>query len=139
MPNNGVSIRVLGIRELVSAFRAVDREIPSEMKTSLFGIVASIAGKIASKFPYVGGGAAGSVKPKASPRGGAIVFGGTAAPYAPWLDFGGRVGRNKSISRPFIRKGRYVYPTIAESHDEIARKVEEAVIRVAEQNSFGVR
>lgn len=34
-------------------------------------------------------------------------------PYTAWLDFGGRVGINKSVSRPFIKGGRYLFPTLS--------------------------
>jgi hypothetical protein len=140
--NNSVSIRILGLRELAFAFKVVSDEAPIAMKSGLKGIVENIAGKIAGRFPSLTGRAAGSVKPKATSRGAGISFGGSAAPYAPWLDFGGRVGRNKSIERPWMGRpgdGRYVYPTIKEEHANTNRELENLIVEVARNNGFKVR
>jgi hypothetical protein len=41
---------------------------------------------------------------------GTIIAGGPRVPYYAFVDFGGRVGRKKSVLRRFIRGGRYIYP-----------------------------
>jgi hypothetical protein len=61
------------------------------------------------------------------------------APYEPWLDFGGRVGRNRSIKRDLVQGGRYLYPTIAEHADDISQQAEDAVHDVAQQAGFETR
>jgi hypothetical protein len=37
------------------------------------------------------------------------------------LDYGGKTGRNKSINRPFIRGGRYIYPAYEAEYPNIMR------------------
>lgn len=57
---------------------------------------------------------------------------GSAAPYYGWLDFGGTLknrgpGRNQTISRPIIKKGRYVYPGILETQNRLVEAAGKAV------------
>lgn len=132
-------VRILGLRELQSAFKKVDSDIPKELKTSFLRIATDVAGKAAAKVPHRTGRAASSIRPRASQRGAGIAFGGSAAPYYPWLDFGGRVGRNKSIYRDLVVGGRYIYPTIAEEKDAIEKAAEDAVESAAHSAGFEVR
>ena len=55
------------------------------------------------------GTAAGSIKPQSTQRMGQVKAGGGRAKYYPWLDFGGSVGRHKSVHRPFLKTGRYLF------------------------------
>lgn len=57
----------------------------------------------------------------------AIDFGGPGAPYAPWIEFGGRVGRNKSIKRPVVKGGRYLYPAIADKLRDIEQRMVDVI------------
>jgi len=129
-------VEVRGIRELSRAFKRVDAELPKEMKAAFLRIAGTVADVARGKVPVISGKAASSIKPRASARGASIVFGGTVAEYYPWLDFGGRVGRNKSIVREVIPGGRYVYPAIASQKDETAAAVEKAVDQVARHAGF---
>ncbi len=63
-------------------------------------------------FPTESGRAAGSVT--AQPDGGrpAVGFDIGRAEHGPWIDFGGRVGRNHSVLRPYSDEGRYVIPAL---------------------------
>lgn len=80
-----------------------------------------------AKVPVVTGRAKSTLRAAVVRGGGGVRFGGAKAPYAAWLDYGGRVGRNKSVVRPFKREGRIVYPTLAERRQEVIEKYEELV------------
>lgn len=138
MPND-IKVRIVGMAELKRAFKHVDDELPKELKTR-FGLIArAVVSKVQGKVPQVSGTAASSYVPRSTATGAGLAFGGTKAPYAPWLDFGGHVGRNRSVARPFIREGRYLYPTIKEMRPEIARAAEEAIITTAQEAEFETR
>ncbi len=145
MPNP--VIRVSGIREAARAFRSVDREIPKGLRAEFLPIAERVAAGARARMPHVSGRAQASVRPRASQRGAAIAFGGNAAPYLPWLDFGGSVGRGKVAGRPWSgsvkrdmpRGGRYVYPTIEDQRSDIEQAAESAVVNVARANGFEVR
>jgi hypothetical protein len=54
-------------------------------------------------------------------------------PHYPWLDFGGRVGRAKSVHRPFLPGGRFIYPGYTRNRPEIQQRLLAALLQVAEQ------
>jgi len=63
-----------------------------------------------------------------------VLAGGksSAAPYFGWLDFGGTLkgrgpGRNQTIVRPIIKKGRYVYPGIMATQQSLTIAAGQAV------------
>lgn len=132
-------VRVTGLREVQAAFRKVDADIPKGLRDELRPVAQMIAGESAAKVPWITGTAARSITPTATQRGAGISMGGARAPYMPWLDFGGSVGRNDSVKRPVIRGGRYVYPTIEEKMPEIVDAVEAAVVNAAKRAGFEVR
>jgi hypothetical protein len=137
-------IQVRGINELSRAWRAVDADIPKRTRLAMLAIARMVVGtaqqKATADFKHPTGQAASSVRPRATRRGAGIAFGGQAAPYFPWLDFGGTVGRGHrpgvkgsgSIERDWrgtpFGSGRYVYPAIFEHDDDIKRMAEEAVM-----------
>ncbi len=153
MADKSVRVEVRGLRELDQAFRSMEGRMDGALKAEFLGLATRVAdtarGKVAAD---VGAGkAAASIKPKASARGASIAFGGTAAPYYPWLDFGGSVGRGHkpgvawsgAITRDWRGKpsgeGRYVYPAIREHRADIAAGVDDVVTRLAQRAGFETR
>jgi hypothetical protein len=116
-------IQVRGINELSRAWRAVDADIPKRTRLAMLAIARMVVGTAQQK-------ATADFKHPT----------GQAAPYFPWLDFGGTVGRGHrpgvkgsgSIERDWrgtpFGSGRYVYPAIFEHDDDIKRMAEEAVM-----------
>lgn len=132
-------VETRGIAELKKALKQIDKQLPLELKSGFARIAENVASKIRPKVPKRVGDARASVKARGSQRGGAIAFGGSKAPYYPWLDFGGRVGRNRSITRSFFKEGRYVYPTIKQEQNNIIRETDELMANLAEKAGFEVR
>lgn len=126
-------VAVHGLKEFQRDLKTVDKTLGVEVRKALNEVAEGVAKKVRAGVPHRTGRAAMSVKASSSQTAGRLSFGGTAAPYYPWLDFGGRVGRGRSVSRPFIKEGRYVYPTIKANRATIAREVEEALARVLER------
>lgn len=57
---------------------------------------------------------------------------GSVAPYYGWLDFGGTLkgrgrGRNQTIVRPIIKRGRYIYPGILQTQQMLVEAAGKAV------------
>lgn len=110
-----------GIRELQAALRRADADNPKLLRLAFNAAGEVVIGYARPRMPSRSGRARGSLKSASSQREGRISMGGRKAPHAPWLDFGGKVGRNRSVSRPFIREGRYIYRGLAEKHEEITQ------------------
>lgn len=147
----GAAVEVRGVRELRSAMRRMDNEMPGKLKQGMMEIATVVVAGIQSKAPRRSGDAADSVRPRASQTGAAIAFGGQAAPYFPWLDFGGTTGKGHrpgvawsgSIKREWLGNpkgmGRFVYPTIEEKGPEIEKRIEGIVARTATRADLEVR
>lgn len=136
-------VEIHGVRELNSALKKVDAELPKELRVRFLGIANEVIGVAQQKMPYQTGEAANSIKPRASQKGAGIAFpagGGVyKAAYYPWLDFGGAVGRKKSSVRPFIKTGRFIYPAIEESKGDIEEAALDAVEAMADAASLDTR
>jgi hypothetical protein len=86
-------------------------------------VVTTVRGKV----PYLTGKARNSYQVNYTSTGTEITFGGDAAPYVPWLEFGGKAGRS-GASRPYVPGGRYLYPTIR----KVAEDWESEILRAIE-------
>lgn len=138
MADSGRLVAVTGLRDLGKALKALDDGAQKELGLMLKGIATGVAAVVAARVPHLSGRAASSYKARGSARGASIAYAGTRAPYAPWLDFGGKVGRGKSVSRPFIPGGRYLYPAIADNMEDLEELVAQALDDITSRHGFKV-
>lgn len=103
------AVRVTGLREFRKAVGQVDAELPKAVRIALNAAAETVVDAAVPDIPRESGDAARSVKPRSTGTAVRVVAGGNKAPYYPWLDFGGGVGRNKSVRRKFYSDGRYLY------------------------------
>lgn len=111
--------------ELRTALRHVSDEIADVVHSELEDIAKNVAADARKRVPYRTGTAQGSYKAV-----GAAVSFGDGVPYVPWLEFGGRVGRNNSVARPYIPTGRYLYPAITANMADIEARVDDLIAAV---------
>lgn len=97
----------------------MDADLGKTVRVVLNGSAQLVVDRAVPKIPRRTGTAAGSLKARSSQREARIAAGGRRAPHYPWLDFGGRVGPNKSVERPFLTIGRYIYPTVRDHRGDI--------------------
>lgn len=142
-----VEVKVTGLNELGRAFKQIDTQLPGALKEGFTKIAESVATDVRAKVAHKSGRAAGSVTARGKQRGAAIAVGGSRAPYYPWLDFGGSVGRGHkpgvggsgAIKRDMVPDGRYLYPTIAEHNKQIKNEVDQLLERLARQAGFDTK
>lgn len=130
------SIRIDGLRELNAALKRADTELPKRVRLELNDAIAELAKEVAGRFPRRSGRAAGSVRPRSTRTAARLAMGGARAPYAAWLDFGGAVGRKRSVRRRFYQSGRYLWPTFAKRKPDILARLERALVEVAREAGF---
>lgn len=128
---DNAKISVEGLAEFNRGLRKLDSDAPKGLRIALNEVAEFLVGKIQPQIPKRTGNAAKSLKARSTRTSARIAVGGRRAPYYPWLDFGGRTGRNRSVKRPFYKEGRYVYPTLRRERPEIERRLEGALIAVA--------
>ncbi len=103
------AIKIQGLNEFVRNLKRLDSDLPKVLRVSLNSVASPIVDETKSRMPRRSGRAAGSVVARSTQKQARIKEGGRRAPYVPFLDFGGRVGRKKSVKRPFLADGRYLY------------------------------
>ena len=124
-------IEVVGLAQLSKSLRKVSADAPKALRVAINGVADQLVRLIRPRIPRRSGRAAGSLKASSTRTAARIGVGGSRAPYVPWLDFGGRTGRNRSVQRDFLKEGRYVYPTLKDERPKIERSLGEALVGVA--------
>lgn len=112
-------ISVAGIREFRRSLRQMDAGLPKQLRLVFNGAADVVVTYARPKVARRTGRAAATLKARSGQQEARIAAGGRAAPYYPWLDFGGRVGPADSVERPFLTEGRYIYPTVRERRQDI--------------------
>lgn len=125
-------IQIEGLTKFVKDLKKIDRELPKAVRLAGNEAAQLIVEWAKPKVPKRSGKAAGSIKAASTQKGGRVKAGGNKAPYYAWLDFGGRVGRNKSVARQFYSDGRYLYPALHAQRDEIEEIYRNALIKIVE-------
>ena len=125
------AIRVVGLKELSRALRKMDTDLPKAMRTAWNTIGDRVIQTARADVPRRSGRAAASIKPRSTRTELRVTAGGNRAPYYPWLDFGGRVGRKRSVARPFYSDGRYLYPAYHKHQPEIPDLMSAAIQQIA--------
>jgi hypothetical protein len=139
MPGSSQAITITGIREFQRALRQMDTGVPKMLRVVFNGCTKLIIDYAQGHMPKRSGRAARSLKPRSSQREARIALGGRAAPYAPWLDFGGQGRRpGRPPARPFLKEGRYVYRGLAVHRDEITELMAKGMADLARDAGLDV-
>ena len=125
------AIRINGLNEYVRSLKKLDSDLPKVLRVAFNAAGEEIITDARRQVPSVSGKAKGSIRASSTQRAFRISGGSKRVPYYPWLDFGGKVGRGKSVNRPFRREGRYIYASYYKHRDELAPLLETALIDAA--------
>ncbi|HEY0700296.1 MAG TPA: HK97 gp10 family phage protein [Micromonospora sp.] len=124
------AIRVEGLSKFARALRKVDADAPKGLRIALNTGAQVVVDAAKARVPRRSGQAAGSLKARSTRTAVRVSGGGARVPYYPWLDFGGRVGRSRSVRRPFLREGRYLYRAYFDNQDRLADTLAKALTDV---------
>lgn len=133
-------IRINGLREFTRGLRQAGTEFPKQVRVALNDAAGLLIDEARPKIPRRSGRAGRSLRAASTRKAVRVRAGGARAPYYPWLDFGGRVGRGKSIKRPFIKDGRYLYGSYYQLRNQgrIQERMVEALSRTADAAGLGI-
>lgn len=120
-------IKITGLRDLQAALKELDGESQKMLRTTLNEVAETVAAGARRRVPVKTGKARASIKAASSQREARVKGGGAKASYYPWLEFGGKVGPKRSVKRPYVNGGRYIYATYAANRDGIMKGLDEAV------------
>jgi hypothetical protein len=116
----------------------MDGESQKQLKVALDGAATTVAMAAARRVPRKTGKAAASVRARSSQREARVMGGSKKVPYYGWLDFGGRIGRDKSQRRPFVAGGRYMYPAFSANRDPIYAALQKSLAELARKAGLEV-
>lgn len=125
-------IRVDGLTDLQTAAAKAEGDAARYLHAALEEIADLVATGARRGVPRKTGRAASSIRA----TGTTFTAGGSRAPYYPWLDWGGKVGRKRSISRPWRPDGRYLFPTYRNSRQAILRTVDGALAKLYDDSGL---
>lgn len=135
-------IRITGLREFNRTLRRIDKDAPKGLRLAgnkAADIVVTAAQPRVPLGPGRGGHAKSSIKAASTRTAARVREGGKRFPYMPWLDFGGRVGRNRSVYRPFIKRGRYVWAAFDDNRDRVEGVLRGELADIARKSGAGVK
>lgn len=132
------TIAVKGLREFQRGLKKLDSDLPKALRVALNGASDLIIAKATPLIPRRTGRAVGSLKARSTQKAVRIGVGGNRAPYYPWLDFGGHVGQHGATARPFLKKGRYLYPTLEKNRPEVIDLMQGAIVALAKDSGLDV-
>ena len=125
------TIKIDGLDQFVRNLRKLDNDLPKTLRTGFNRAAKIVIDWAKPRVPHKTGRAANSMRATSTRSMVRVSEGGARAPYMPWLDFGGKVGRARSIHRPFIKEGRFLYAGLSAEHDKILAAVEAALLDAA--------
>lgn len=123
-------VKVTGLREFSAGLKTVDGELAKELRKGLNEVAQFVVDDVRRQVPTRTGKARSSVRAASTQRAAVIKLGGRKAPYYGWLEFGGRVGRGKSLKRRFIAEGRWLYPTIRRKRETLLETLDDVLVRL---------
>lgn len=136
----GVAIKIDGLAQFSRNLKKIDSELPKALRIAMNEAADVVVQAARPKVPKRTGRAARSIRVASTRTAVRVRAGGRRAPYYSWLDFGGRVGRRRSVIRPFLKEGRYLYKEYFDLRDsgELRQVLERALLNVVEQAGIEV-
>lgn len=102
-------VKIDGLDLFLRNLKTLDADLPKMARVAMNDAAGLVVAYARPRIPTRTGRAARTLRVASTQRAARVRAGGARAPYYPWLDFGGRVGRRHSVQRPFLKEGRYIY------------------------------
>lgn len=131
-------IKVDGLAQFSRALRRIDNDAPKELRVVQNRAASIVADRARPRVARDSGRAQRSVKASSTRTLSRVKGGGPKQPYYPWLEFGGRVGKRRSIHRRHIKSGRYIYPSYAAKKAVVQAHLTIGMIKLAERQGWKV-
>lgn len=131
-------IRVEGLRDLQAALKAIDGEAQKQLRLVLNDAAGVVVRGAQRRAPVKTGAYRNTIKVASSQREARVKAGSAKVAYAGFIDYGGSVGRHKSVKRPFIKTGRVVYPAYYAQQPNILAMMNAGLARLITNSGLAV-
>jgi len=132
-------ISVKGLSQFRRDLKAIEADAPKQIRTVMNDAMDIVVGWARPRIPRRTGRASASVRAKSTGTKARIAGGSRRVPYYPWLDFGGRVGRRRSVTREFRKDGRYIYEGYFTNKGKIVEALQTGMVTLARSVGWDVR
>ena len=120
-------IKIQGLVAFQKALREMEDGAQKQLRVVFNKAADLIVQEAPRGMPSKSGAAANSIRARSGQREAVVLAGGNKAKHYPWLDFGGAVGIHKSVTRRFIKGGRYLYPAYSRNNNTVQRILEDGL------------
>ncbi len=131
-------IKITGLDEFRRNLRALNTNLPKGLRLAGNQAAQLVVDWAQPKVPSDRGRARKSLRAASTQNKSRVLGGGKRAPYFAFLDFGGRVGRKRSVRRHYVADGRYIFPGYRATKEDVNRVLVAALIGVAESADLDV-
>lgn len=131
-------IKVRGLAEFSKGLRKLDGEAVKGLRLAQNEAAKVLVDATRPKVPARSGRARATVKARSTRTAARVSVGGNRAPYYQWLDWGGKVGRARSVERRYLSGGRYLYPALVQQRDTIEATLERQLAAVVRRAGLDV-
>lgn len=121
-------IKVSGLKEFRRNIKTINADLPKCIRLANNEVADIVVVWVKQRMENRSGGAVGTVRVASTQKEVRVREGSARKPYVPWLDFGGRVGRKRSVKRKFYSDGRYLYPALGANRDVMTEKLADQLI-----------
>lgn len=125
------AIKIDGLDQFVRSLKKLDADLPKALRIGFNDAAGIIVDYGKAHMPRRTGRASATIRAASTRTAVRVKEGGRRAPYVPWLDFGGKVGRGKATKRPFYKEGRFLYPALRDRGDAIHEAIVKALLDTA--------
>lgn len=125
------AIRIDGLAQFQRSLKKLDADLPKALRMGMNEAATVVVDWARPRVPRRSGRAARSLRVASTRTAVRVRAGGPRVPYYPWLDFGGRVGRNRSVHRPFSTDGRYLWQGLIIKRPQFEQALSRALVDVA--------
>lgn len=103
----------------------MEKALPGELRATFNEAARHVVSRSRPSVPVRTGRLAASIKPLSTQQTGRVAYGTVnAVPYQGFIEFGGRVGRNRTVVRPYVPRGRYLFPAAEHEREAVVRTLE---------------
>ena len=128
-------LQVQNLGQVSRALRAVGKDAQGELKALGAEAANIVEADAKRRAPVRTGRLRNSIRSSGQARG-AVVRGGKASvPYYGWIDFGGKRGKS-SARRPFLKRGRILYPAIDARQDEVVEVYADGLRKIIKKHDL---
>lgn len=126
-------IKIEGLVEFQRNLKTLDANLPKVLRIAHNQGAQIVVNWAQPRVAMKTGRAKASVKARSSQRESKVQGGSTRVPWYAWLDFGGSVGRKRSVKRPFLKGGRYIYAGWDATREDVHQALLAALLDVARE------